>query len=159
MNKAIVFSLAIVSIFLMANSCSTSPKKVPAIVAPITVDDPINTFSISQEPVKKPVKTVPVPEVSPTSSATTTPAVSQGVKKVNISIKNFEFTPAVVEVNIGDEVVWTNSDAISHSINSTNFNSPLLESGATFSQKFTTAGTYDYACSIHPSMAGKIIVK
>jgi len=42
---------------------------------------------------------------------------------------------------------------------SASFKSPLLSQGQTFAQKFTTAGTYDYNCSIHPSMKGKIIVK
>jgi plastocyanin len=30
---------------------------------------------------------------------------------------------------------------------------------ATFSFTFTTAGDYNYLCSIHPNMKGKVIVK
>jgi plastocyanin len=33
-----------------------------------------------------------------------------------------------------------------------------MGSGGTFSFTFTQDGTYDYICSIHPSMKGKITV-
>jgi plastocyanin len=39
------------------------------------------------------------------------------------------------------------------------FDSGLIKPGGTFSFKFTTAGTYDYYCTLHPEMAGQVVVK
>jgi plastocyanin len=38
------------------------------------------------------------------------------------------------------------------------FHSGALDTGDTFSQNFTTAGTIEYFCAIHPRMMGKIVV-
>jgi plastocyanin len=37
--------------------------------------------------------------------------------------------------------------------------SPVLDTDQRFSTTLTTAGTYDYFCSLHPKMQGKIIVR
>jgi plastocyanin len=39
------------------------------------------------------------------------------------------------------------------------FRSKTLAKDAKFSFTFTTAGDFDYVCSIHPNMKGKVIVK
>jgi plastocyanin len=39
------------------------------------------------------------------------------------------------------------------------FDSTLIAAGKTFSHKFDTAATYDYFCTIHPTMVGTVIVK
>ena len=38
------------------------------------------------------------------------------------------------------------------------FNSGSMAESNTFTFTFTTPGTYDYHCSIHPTMVGQIIV-
>jgi plastocyanin len=35
----------------------------------------------------------------------------------------------------------------------------MLSNGQSFSFTFRTAGTFNYSCSIHPSMTGQIIVQ
>ena len=37
--------------------------------------------------------------------------------------------------------------------------SPNIPQNGTFSKSFPTAGSFDYACGIHPSMKGTVIVK
>ncbi len=76
-----------------------------------------------------------------------------------ISIKNFVFSPAELNINAGETVVWVNNDSVSHDISGSGFKSPLMSNGQSYSFTFSTAGTFDYICSIHPSMKGKIIVK
>ena len=75
-----------------------------------------------------------------------------------VSIENSSFKPANITVRKGAVVEWTNNDTTVHNIKASAFNSPDLEKGETFEFTFTTAGTYDYSCGIHPTMKGKIIV-
>jgi plastocyanin len=37
--------------------------------------------------------------------------------------------------------------------------SPILNPGQKFSYTFTRPGTYEYLCTLHPEMVGKVIVK
>jgi len=92
---------------------------------------------------------------SSTPAASTTPVQGNAV-----TISNFTFTPNVLEVTAGTKVTWTNNDSMGHTVVSANlFQSPTLNQGGEFSFTFTTPGTYNYNCSIHPSMTGKVIVK
>lgn len=76
-----------------------------------------------------------------------------------VSIINFAFSPAVLNIDSGDTVTWTNNDTAIHRISGGSFQSNDLAKGQTFSFKFTASGEFDYNCGIHPSMKGKIIVK
>lgn len=77
----------------------------------------------------------------------------------NIVIKDFSFNPATLNVNKGDTVVWTNEDSVVHRISGNSFQSNDLGNGQSYSFTFNSVGTFDYICSIHPSMKGTIIVK
>jgi len=78
-----------------------------------------------------------------------------------ISIENFSFTPKNIAVAKGTQVVWVNRDDIPHTVVSTDrkFKSMALDTDDEFSFTFTDAGTYNYFCSVHPMMTGKIVVK
>jgi plastocyanin len=82
-----------------------------------------------------------------------------GAKENKVTIKNFAFEPPVLNIKAGEIVTWTNEDSVTHKIKSDTFNSNDLITGNFFQFKFDNAGTYDYFCSIHPSMKGKIIVE
>ncbi len=90
-----------------------------------------------------------------------TPAAPQAAgegKIVDVSISNFAFNPASVTVSTGDTVRWTNQDSATHTVKGSSFESGSLAQGDTYEFKFTKAGTYDYTCSIHPSMKGTVTV-
>jgi plastocyanin len=78
-----------------------------------------------------------------------------------VKIDNFTFTPDSMEIPAGTTVVWTNEDDIPHTIANAErqFKSHALDTGDSFSFTFTQPGTYEYFCSLHPHMKGKIIVK
>ena len=80
---------------------------------------------------------------------------------VAIAIDNFKFGVVSIEVAAGTTVTWTNHDDVPHTVASTTklFKSPPLDTGETFSYTFTSAGTFEYYCSLHPHMTGKIVVK
>src|SRR5215211_6033039 len=77
-----------------------------------------------------------------------------------VSIVDFAFQPASLEVASGSTVTWTNTGAAPHTVTADNgaFDSGQLKPGATFSQTFTTPGTYTYHCETHPKMTGTVFV-
>lgn len=77
-----------------------------------------------------------------------------------ITIKGSAFNPSTLTVKVGTNVTWINQDGMPHTVTSDSglFDSGSLSSGNTFVYMFNTPGTYDYHCSIHPPMTGKIVV-
>ncbi|MDO8737031.1 MAG: cupredoxin domain-containing protein [Thermoleophilia bacterium] len=92
-----------------------------------------------------------------TSGATTSPAEKSQV----IDISANKFDPAEVTVDVGTTVTWSNNDSVTHTVTggSGAINSGDLQSGQNFGYTFNEAGTFDYACTIHPDMKGTVIVK
>lgn len=82
-------------------------------------------------------------------------------KVVQITIHNFAFSPASVEVSPGTRIEWTNTDDDPHTVDSTKnvWTSEALDTNGHFARRFTKAGTFPYYCSIHPFMHGTVIVK
>jgi plastocyanin len=81
---------------------------------------------------------------------------------VAVGIDNFTFNPATVTVKAGTTVTWTNRDDIPHGLAATNNafkRSQALDTEDSFSFTFTTPGTYQYFCYIHPHMTGTIVVE
>jgi plastocyanin len=81
-----------------------------------------------------------------------------------ISIENFSFSPAALTVAPGTSVTWVNNDEEPHNIVNVGqatrlFRSQGLDGGDKYAFVFDQPGTYEYICSIHPRMSGKIIVK
>jgi amicyanin len=78
-----------------------------------------------------------------------------------VSMDHNTFIPSEITVAPGTTVTWVNNEAMPHTVVDQNkgFRSKMLAKEATFSFTFTTAGDYDYLCSIHPNMKGKVIVK
>jgi amicyanin len=76
-----------------------------------------------------------------------------------VEIVDFAFSPATLTIAVGDVVTWTNADAVAHTATGAGFDSGLLDHGESYSVTFTAAGTYDYLCTPHPTMTGRIIVQ
>jgi plastocyanin len=80
-----------------------------------------------------------------------------------VLIKGFAFSPATVTISSGTAIIWTNQDGATHTIVSDTgapeaFSSDPLGQNGVFRFTFTRPGTYNYHCSIHPSMKGTVIV-
>ena len=76
-------------------------------------------------------------------------------------IDNFTFEPATLTVKVGTTVTWTNEDDIPHTVVATNkaFRSKALDTDDKFSFTFTTPGSYEYFCSLHPHMKAVVVVE
>jgi Icc protein len=78
-----------------------------------------------------------------------------------VGIDNFNFTPKVLTVKAGTTVTFINKDDVPHLIVSTQNkfkSSRVLDTDQRFTTTLTKPGTYDYFCSLHPMMVGKIVV-
>ena len=84
--------------------------------------------------------------------------VATGAK---VSIANFAFAPAAVVVPVGASVTWSNDDGSPHGLAYRDGakGTDLLLPGASFSRAFDKPGSYDYVCSVHPYMSGKVVVR
>jgi plastocyanin len=75
-----------------------------------------------------------------------------------VSVVDFAFEAATLEVPVGATVDWVNNDAVAHTIEGGSFQSENLAPGDRFTFTFDTAGEFPYFCGIHPSMQGTIVV-
>jgi plastocyanin len=77
-----------------------------------------------------------------------------------VRVDNFTFSPPTLTVTAGTTVTWVNGDDIPHTIaaKDRSFRSKTLDTDGRFSFTFMTPGQYDYFCSLHPHMVGKIVV-
>jgi Icc protein len=78
----------------------------------------------------------------------------------DVVIDNFSFAPAAATVPVGTTITWVNHDDVPHVVMSTEkkFKSPVLDTDEKFSYSFDASGTYEYFCSLHPRMTGRIVV-
>lgn len=105
-----------------------------------------------------------------------TPAPSGTPAMATVTIAQFRFQPADLAVAAGTTVVWTNDDAILHTVTSGTsvrkddfgnydvrpdgrINGTLAEKGQTFSFTFATPGEYAYFCSRHNNMTARVVVR
>lgn len=128
-------------------ACSTAPDNPPA-----TVDFGVNGGTS--------VGMAPMPGMSamPMITSATTPAAP--IAGTEVRIENFGFTPAALTVRQGQTVTWTNHDEEPHTVaaGDGSFHSPGMDTDGIYSFTFTTPGTFDYLCSIHPFMRGTVVV-
>lgn len=80
--------------------------------------------------------------------------------KVTVTIGTHEngFVPTTLTVKRGTEITWTNRDTNSHTVTGQGWGSSTLTSGQEFKRRFDTVGSFDYRCSIHPTMQGTVNV-
>ena len=101
----------------------------------------------------------PDPQAAPTTAAA--PAQQQEAAapgETSVTIVDFAFDPATVDVSVGTTVVWTNTGQAPHTVTGSFADSGALSPGQTFRHTFAEAGSFDYVCSFHPQMTGTIRV-
>jgi plastocyanin len=75
--------------------------------------------------------------------------------------RSYRYAPAVIEVEAGAEVTWTNADDFPHNVTLLDGSDEVLDLpiGGTATFTFDEAGTVYYQCSLRPQqMKGKVIV-
>jgi plastocyanin len=94
-------------------------------------------------------------------NTTTSKTTASQASGNSVTLAGFAFSPASITVKVGTTVTWTNKDSATHTVVSDSgvFQSGNLAVNATYTYTFSTAGSYAYHCSIHPSMKGTVIVQ
>jgi plastocyanin len=80
---------------------------------------------------------------------------------VNVTIKNFKFSPNPAPVKTGDSVVWQNKDTTNHTATAedSSFDTGQIPPGTDSSPvEFDTAGDVPYKCTNHSNMKGTVKV-
>ena len=85
---------------------------------------------------------------------------------VVVHIDKMKYDAPEVTVKAGDTVVWVNQEAMPHNVafkkgvvGEDAFKGAMLKKGEAYAITFDAAGTYDYTCTPHPFMRGKVIVE
>jgi plastocyanin len=94
-------------------------------------------------------------------AAATFAARSAPATDAEVDIDQFTFLPQRITVKAGTTVTWINEDDVPHTVASSGkvFKSKALDTADKFSFTFTTPGTYEYFCSLHPHMTGAVVVE
>jgi glucose/arabinose dehydrogenase/plastocyanin len=78
---------------------------------------------------------------------------------VGVNIEPGAFNPSVVNINVGDEVVWTWVSNFHNTESTTDlWNSPIENTGFMFTNVFTSTGAFPYFCVVH-NFTGEVDVQ
>jgi YVTN family beta-propeller protein len=89
------------------------------------------------------------------------PAATPRAGASRVSIANFAFAPKDLVVAAGERVTWVNDDGAPHGLSFADGSAApdLILPGKQFTRGFDRAGTFDYVCSVHPYMSGRVVVQ
>jgi len=113
-----------------------------------------------------------------TTEVTTNGSAQATSNATTVYIVNFAYSPADLTIPVGTTVTWVNQDSVGHTVTEGDPNSPkpanmrvfdssgealngkvsLIGPGQSWNYTFTTPGTYEYYCIVHPYMIGHITV-
>jgi len=129
-----------------------------------------SAYAADSKTVNKDAKTVAkkvtVGKSNATPSSTNVEFAKGSGDSESCSSSNKCLSVSQLKVAKGATVTWTNNDSTVHTVTSGTiksgpdgkFDSGLVAAGAKFSQKFDSAGTYNYFDMVHPWIQGKVIV-
>lgn len=91
-------------------------------------------------------------------AAATASASTEGA----VTIERYRYGGGELHVETGHTVTWTNADDAPHTVTTTSgpqaLSSPELAKGERWTFTFGQPGSYRYTCTLHPDMAGSVIV-
>ena len=101
---------------------------------------------------------------SPASPTTSTPPAGGSAVSIPVgaqTLGNRAYAPDEIDVAPGTTVTWVNADSQAHTSTSNvaGWDSGIVAPGGQFSFVFPTAGTFEYHCTLHPRMVGRVVVR
>ncbi len=98
------------------------------------------------------------------TTTSTAPVVTVNIPLNSSQQGNPNFTPNTITVPKGDIIQWTNNDKVPHTVTSapdgSTWDSGIISAGKSYQLDTSklNATEYDYLCTVHPFMTGKIII-
>ncbi len=77
---------------------------------------------------------------------------------VQVTIENMEFSPAQIDVKVGDRIEWVNKDILAHTATVNGGWDVMIPPKKSASLVVGAAKSVDYYCRFHPNMKGRITV-
>lgn len=163
-NVAWLFGLSLLALVLLAACSQDSQPAVASNTAPDTVTGQDAASDPGMTPSAPDNDTINASTQSSTPNAANPVASSAQASDAvsSVEIVGFAFKPAELKIKVGTTVTWTNKDSAPHTVTSvtgTELDSPNLGTGRSYYHTFNDKGTFDYYCTIHPMMKGKVIVE
>jgi len=76
-----------------------------------------------------------------------------------IEMADLRFRPADLTVARGELVTFQNVGKVTHNAKGKTFFSRVVEPGGSYRQTFTESGTFEFVCTFHPGMEGRLTVQ
>jgi plastocyanin len=163
---AVAAGVALLILVPPSNEMAFQPTPAPAPPAARPLPEPTPLPPAPPKAAPAPLPTPPTPvqppaAATPPAAPTTPPAPSDQPKTIHVAIRNYSFVPALVTVNPGDTVVFTNEDPVTHTATASGgaFDTGFLELNQTHAVTLIQPGQYGYFCLPHPGMKGTIVVQ
>ena len=176
MKRVRLFSIAIISFDSKKRWQGTmlNKYKILGLIGTVTVAGLLLTSCTSSNATQSErsagvkVNSSATPEVNSGMANMKMPATDAAHPKMHVAaapdqvmIENFSFAPATITVKAGTKVTWINHDDVPHTVdeNDKRFRSGTMDTDDQYSYTFSSPGTFNYFCALHPKMTGQIIVK
>ena len=100
----------------------------------------------------------PAPPAGASATSTSSATGGRVVEGTTITIANFQFSPEILQVRVGETITVQNNDDADHTVTATDrsFDTGEIPTGtATFT--VTRTGRFEYFCAIHPFMPHRVL--
>jgi plastocyanin len=146
---AVVIGLAVLAI---TRSTTVSQLSQPASVAtPVPTRVPLPTLA-PEAIISRISRETPAPPPRVTPSA-----------QPRVEVVDYGYSPQQVTVHLGASITWTNDGNDGHDVTGSGpggeWRSGPLAPSERYTREFNLTGTFDYVCTIHPEMRGRVIVQ
>jgi len=150
----------VVSVVVLAVTQAT-PRAAPQPVAAQAPATPLPTPVPTRVPLPTGLPQMIVSRVAretPLPRATSTPPAQP-----QVTIVDNGYLPGQQSLRVGASVTWINTGSDGHDVTGTGpggaWHSGPLAPSERYERSFLLPGTYDYACTIHPEMRGRLVVQ
>jgi plastocyanin len=143
--------LAMAALAACGGGATPTPSSSIAPPPSAVASTPASSSAAASTPASSPAASSAAASQASAAACATAPAGAPA--KINVSIKDFKFSPALV--------VAKNADSVPHSatMDDGSCDTDTINSGSTAMLVFTKAGTYKYHCKIHPTLMKDVTVE